>query len=80
MRYMIIETFTAGAEAVYARLEKNGRMLPDGVKFIENWVSLDRTVCYQLMSCDDPALLDVWIAHWSDIVAFSIVPLQSHED
>jgi hypothetical protein len=31
---------------------------------------LDR--CYQLMETEDRALLDEWIANWSDIVDFEV--------
>jgi hypothetical protein len=34
-------------------------------------------VCYQLMETDDRALLDVWMANWSDIVDFEVHPVIS---
>ena len=52
-------------------------MLPDGLRYLESWVvdsdALDR--CFQLMQTDDPALLDTWIASWSDLVEFEITPV-----
>lgn len=32
------------------------------------------------MTCDKPELLDAWIARWSDLVDFEVVPvIESHE-
>jgi hypothetical protein len=76
MRYMVIETFRSGSAAVYARAAERGRMLPAGLVYIESWVDtrrLDR--CFQLMETDDPSLFDAWVAAWSDLVEFEIVPV-----
>ena len=35
--------------------------------------SLDR--CFQLMECDDVTLLQRWVAQWSDLVEFEIIPV-----
>jgi len=77
---MVIERFTSGPEPVYARAAAQGRMLPDGLEYIESWVDerLDR--CFQLMETDDPALFDEWIAHWSDLTEFEIVPVLSSSE
>jgi hypothetical protein len=76
MRYMIIERFVHGPAPVYARFAERGRMLPPGLTYIESWIderTLDR--CFQLMETDDPALLDEWIARWSDLAEFEVVPV-----
>jgi Protein of unknown function (DUF3303) len=26
------------------------------------------------MECDDPALLESWMAHWRDLVDFEVIP------
>jgi len=75
MLYMIIETFDAGAEAVYARFRDKGRMLPAGLEYVDSWVSEDMRKCFQIMRCDDPGLIDAWISHWSDLVSFEVVPV-----
>jgi hypothetical protein len=75
---MVVERYRHGPSPVYARARERGRMLPDGLTYIESWVderSLDR--CYQLMETDDPALFDEWTARWSDLVEFEIVPVVS---
>jgi hypothetical protein len=76
MRYMIIERFVHGPGPVYARFAERGRMLPPGLQYVESWIderTLDR--CFQLMETDDPALLDEWIGHWSDLAEFEVVPV-----
>jgi hypothetical protein len=76
MRYMVVETYRHGPGPVYARAAERGRMLPPGLEYVESWVderSLDR--CFQLMETDDASLFDAWIAAWSDLVEFEIVPV-----
>jgi len=78
VRYMVIETFTQGARPVYARAAERGRMLPEGLEYVESWIDerrLDR--CFQLMETEDPSLFDEWTAKWSDLAEFEIVPVIS---
>jgi hypothetical protein len=73
---MAVETFTHGPEPVYARAAERGRMLPEGLVYVDSWIderTLDR--CFQLMETDDPRLFDAWIAQWADLVEFEIVPV-----
>jgi hypothetical protein len=81
MLYMVVETFNPGAApAVYQRARERGRMLPAGLEYLDSWVSTDYSVCYQLMRSDDPALLDVWMAAWQDLVGFEVVAVQPSAD
>ena len=77
MRYMVVETFLRGPEPVYARAAARGRMLPDGLHYVDSWVSEDLGRCWQLMETDDPALIDIWIEHWTDLVDFEVVPVMA---
>ena len=75
---MVIETFKQGARPVYERAAERGRMLPPGLEYRESWIDerrFDR--CFQLMETKDPSLFDAWIANWSDLVAFEIIPVIS---
>jgi hypothetical protein len=72
---MVIERFVHGARPVYERLAERGRMMPDGLEYVDSWIDerLDR--CFQLMETDDPALFDAWIEAWSDLMEFEVVPV-----
>ncbi len=80
MRYMVIEQFAQGAEPVDERAAERGRMLPPGLEYVDSWVDVSLERCFQLMETDDPALIDAWVAEWSDLVRFEVVPLISSDD
>ena len=76
MLYMIIEHFRYGdPRPVYERFRERGRLAPEGLRYVTSWVTTDLAHCYQVMECDDRALLDQWLSAWSDIVDFEIVPV-----
>lgn len=76
MRYIIIEHFKPGKlREVYWRFDECGRLLPDGLRYLDSWIAEDLSVCYQLMECDDRALIDEWIAQWEDLTEFRVVPV-----
>jgi hypothetical protein len=73
---MIIEHYRDGdPKPVYARFRAKGRLAPDGLRYVNSWVTADLAHCYQVMECDDRHLLDEWIAAWSDLVDFEIHPV-----
>jgi hypothetical protein len=81
MIFMVVETFrNQDAKAIYRRLREKGRMMPDGLKFINSWVAADLDRCFQLMEADDITLLQRWIAGWSDLMMFEIVPVVSGKE
>lgn len=76
MLFMIIERFAGGdPRPVYERFAARGRMAPEGVDYINSWVTPDLKICYQVMESPDRKLLDQWIANWSDIVDFEVIPV-----
>jgi hypothetical protein len=76
MLYMVIERFRAGPEPVYARAAEQGRMLPDGLRYVDSWIDeRDLSQCFQLMETDDADLLREWTSRWDDLVEFEIVPV-----
>jgi hypothetical protein len=75
MLYMVVETFTAGAEPVYRHLREHGRGLPDGLCYVDSWVTADRMRCFQLMQTDDASLFELWRSHWAGLVDFEVVPV-----
>ena len=73
---MVIERFRdRDAKAVYRRLDERGRMLPVGLAFHGSWVETNHDRCFQIMECDDPALLEAWANNWRDLVDFEFVPV-----
>lgn len=72
---MVIETFPEGPGPVYARFRERGRMLPEGLHFVESWLAADGGRCFQVMETADPALFAAWTAHWADLVRFEVVEL-----
>ncbi|MGH1364118.1 MAG: DUF3303 domain-containing protein [Calditrichia bacterium] len=76
MLYMIIEHFRGGnAVPVYRRFRERGRLAPDGLNYVNSWVTKDLSKCYQVMECADESLLHEWIANWEDLVSFEVVPV-----
>ena len=76
MLYMVLEHFRDGdPRPVYARFAERGRMAPDGLRYVGSWVTDDLEHCFQVMECDDRALLEDWMARWSDIVDFEVIPV-----
>ena len=76
MLYMIIERFRRGDPVpVYRRFRDQGRLAPDGLRYVSSWVSSDLTRCYQIMECDDRLLIDRWIECWKDLVDFEVFPV-----
>jgi hypothetical protein len=78
MLFVIIERFRGGDPApVYRRFRDRGRMAPEGLRYVNSWVTTDLTTCYQVMECEDRRLLDQWMANWEDIVDFEVIPALS---
>jgi hypothetical protein len=76
MLFMVIEKFRdQNALAVYREFRAKGRQLPDGLTFVSSWVTADVARCFQLMECDDVTLLQRWVAGWSHLIEFEIVPV-----
>ena len=76
MLYMIIERFRNGDPVpVYRRFRERGRLAPEGLTYISSWVTSDLTTCFQVMETDDRPLLDKWIAAWSDLTDFEVIPV-----
>jgi hypothetical protein len=76
MLFMVIEHFrNQDAKAVYRRFRDKGRMMPDGLSFVGSWVTSDLGRCFQLMETDQVTLLQRWVAEWSDLAHFEIVPV-----
>lgn len=80
MLYMIIETFKAQPECIYERFRKRGRMMPEGLTYVNSWVVEDFKTCYQIVETKDRALINKWIKHWSDLVEFEVIPVMTSSE
>jgi hypothetical protein len=81
MLFMVIERFRNGdAEAVYRRFRERGRMLPEGLVYVESWTEAAFGRCFQLMECEDASLFEEWVSRWQDLVEFEIVPVVSSKE
>ena len=74
MLFMVIEHFkNRDAKPIYRRFKEKGRMLPDGLTYVNSWVEENFDRCFQLMECDDPHLFEQWLAHWKDVSDCEII-------
>jgi hypothetical protein len=80
MLFMVIEHYSHGAAPVYRRVREEGRLAPEGLTYVDSWVAAGLDRCFQLMECDDMALLQRWVAAWEDLVRFEIVPVTPSPD
>jgi hypothetical protein len=71
--YMVIERFKNNDPLpVYRRFRDRGRMAPEGLSYVSSWVDEGLGLCFQVMETPDRALLDQWLAKWSDLVDFEV--------
>ena len=78
MHYLVIETFRNGDPIpIYSRFRAQGRLMPEGLRYISSWITEDLTRCYQVMETADRSLLDQWLARWSDLMDFEAMPVLS---
>ena len=76
MLYMVIERFKHGDPVpVYRRFRDQGRMMPEGVKYVSSWITDDMSMCWQVMECEDRRLLDERIANWNVLMDFEVIPV-----
>jgi hypothetical protein len=79
--YMVVEHHkNADAIPVYRRFSERGRLAPEGLVYISSWVDETLERCYQVMETKDRALLDQWMANWSDLVDFEVYPVMTSKE
>jgi hypothetical protein len=78
---MIVEHYRDGdPKPVYRRFREQGRLAPEGLRYVSSWVTSDLAHCFQVMECDDPSLLERWMANWRDLVDFEVHPVVTSAD
>jgi hypothetical protein len=81
MLYMVVEHFNAGAAVdIYRRARDQGRQLPPGFEYVDSWVDVEYSRCFQIMRTEEPSLFDIWIRAWSDLVNFEIIPVRTSKE
>ena len=82
MLFMVIETF-ANNDMIpaYQKIKDEGRVLPEGLTYHGSWIAADFSRCFQVMECDDIALIQDWVLYWRDAgVTFDIVPVSASQN
>jgi hypothetical protein len=81
MLFLVIEHVKdQDVKAAYRRFKERGRMIPEGLTYINSWVEVSFDRIFQLMECDDLRLLQAWALEWNDLVEFEIVPVVGSKD
>ena len=81
MLFMVIERFkNQDAVAIYRRLRDEGRMMPEGLKYVGSWVEPNFDRCFQLMECDNEEVIRQWTEHWEDLMEFEIIPVFTSQE
>jgi len=73
---MVVEKYKKGCfQKVYERYNSRGRLLPDGLTYLNSWVNQEKDICFQLMESNDTELFYVWFKRWEDLVEFELYPI-----
>jgi hypothetical protein len=52
-------------------------MMPESVTHHVNWVDMAGKRCFQVIEANDEAGLREWMANWSDLVDFEVIPVMT---
>jgi hypothetical protein len=79
--YLIIESYRSDkSHEIYQRFSEKGRMLPQGVEYVDSWVEMNMQKCYQIMRSESLGKLLIWTEQWKDLVDFEIIPVLTSEE
>ena len=75
-QYMVIEAFMPGCKAkVYERFHQKGRMMPEGLVYVNSWLEKDGDRCFQLVGTNNATLFQQWTNCWNDLMRFEIIEI-----
>ncbi|NMM47650.1 DUF3303 domain-containing protein [Marinigracilibium pacificum] len=75
-KFMVVEKFKPGLfEENNKRWNEKGRMLPEGLYYLNSWVNKEQNICFQLMETNNPDLFEEWIENWKDFTDFEVYPI-----
>jgi len=75
-KFIVVEKFKPNClEKNNALWNKKGRMLPEGLYYLNSWVNKEQRICFQLMETNNPELFDEWTNTWKAFTNFEIFPI-----
>ena len=75
-KYMVVEKYKEGCfDKIYERYNEKGRMLPEGLMYLNSWVNKESNLCFQLMESKDIEIFYQWFKRWEDLVDFELYPI-----
>lgn len=82
MLFMVVGRFQDNDMVpVYRRLRDKGRVLPQGLTYIDSWIEPNFARCFQLTECDDLRLLQDWaLSSHGAGASFEIIPVVPSRD
>ena len=81
MTYLIIEHFYPDRiKDLYDAFDRKGRLLPEGLTFLNSWIDEEVKTCYQIMESPRLDLLYEWTELWKDYATFEIIPVINSEE
>lgn len=82
MLFMVIERFRDNDMIpIYREVRDRGRLMPEGLTYLNSWIEPNFSRCFQLMECDDLRILQRWVLEWRGSGAtFEIVPVVTSAD
>jgi hypothetical protein len=60
---------------VYQRFAERGRLMPEGLTYVNSWITEDLSTCYQVMETENFHTLEQWMECWKDLVDLEVVPV-----
>ena len=76
MTVMISEHVHAGrVKALYERLDREGRLLPPDIIYVNSWLDESVSTCYQVMEAPSLERLLAWTEQWEAYADFEIIPV-----
>ena len=73
---MVVETFRPGCkEKIYERFFAKGRMMPEGLKYVNSWLEKDGDRCFQVMETNDRSLFQDWFERRKHLIEIDIIEL-----
>ena len=82
MLFMIIERFKdSDMLPIYKRLREGGRGLPEGLRYVDSWITPDFSRCFQIMECENARKIQEWMLNWRGLgISFEIVPVVTSKE